>query len=101
MGQSSVYFQKISYQPYHRRETINPSTGKSLGHVSSGDKADIDLAVKAATAAFNQVWGLKTAGHRRGRLMIELALAIEAHADTLAVRLFPILTSLPEQFTPA
>lgn len=55
--------------------------------VSSASPADVDRAVEAATVAFKNVWGLKTAGHQRGRLMVELAQAIETHADTIAVRI--------------
>lgn len=32
--------------------TINPASGQKLADVSEGDKADVDLAVKAAQAAF-------------------------------------------------
>ena len=32
--------------------TINPSTGKKIADISEGDKADVDLAVKAAQKAF-------------------------------------------------
>merc|ERR1719350_1321789 len=33
-------------------ETINPATGEVIANVAEGDKADVDLAVKAATEAF-------------------------------------------------
>ncbi|KAG0139641.1 hypothetical protein CROQUDRAFT_666206 [Cronartium quercuum f. sp. fusiforme G11] len=65
-------------------ETLNPSSGKSLGNVSAATKVDIDRAVEAASKAFKEVWGLKTPGHERGRLLIKLAEAIEANADTLS-----------------
>lgn len=32
--------------------TINPANGQKIADVSEGDKADVDLAVKAAQAAF-------------------------------------------------
>ena len=32
--------------------TINPATGKKIADVAEGDKADVDLAVKAAQRAF-------------------------------------------------
>lgn len=65
-------------------ETVDPTNGKSLGCVSAAGKADVDRAVEAATKAFEEVWGLNTPGHQRGRLLIELAQAIEANADTIA-----------------
>ncbi|KAH9823005.1 aldehyde dehydrogenase domain-containing protein [Melampsora americana] len=65
-------------------ETIDPTTGKVLGRVASAGEADVDKAVEAATKAYNETWGLKTPGHQRGRLMIELAQAMEENADTLA-----------------
>lgn len=34
--------------------TLNPVTGKPLALVAEGDKADIDLAVKAAKKAFER-----------------------------------------------
>ena len=34
-------------------ETINPSTGDTICRVAEGDKADIDLAVKAARKALD------------------------------------------------
>ncbi len=34
--------------------TYNPATGEVLSYVAEGDKADIDQAVKAARAAFEQ-----------------------------------------------
>lgn len=70
--------------PVHR-ESLDPSTGKSLGHVSAAGIDDVDRAVDAATKAFKDVWGLKTPGHERGRLLLELARAIETNADALGV----------------
>lgn len=32
--------------------TVSPATGEVIGHVAEGDSADVDLAVKAAHAAF-------------------------------------------------
>jgi hypothetical protein len=36
-------------------ETLNPATGQAIAQVAEGDKADVDLAVKAATEAFRWV----------------------------------------------
>ena len=63
--------------------TTNPSTGEPICEVAEGEKADIDLAVKAARQALDGSWSqLSAAG--RGRLLYKLADAIEAHADELA-----------------
>ncbi|MBV6273666.1 aldehyde dehydrogenase family protein [Alcaligenaceae bacterium CGII-47] len=67
-------------------DTINvvaPSTGASIGEISRGDKADIDLAVAAARQAFEGVWG-NTAAADRGRLLSRLGLKIAEHAEELA-----------------
>ena len=34
--------------------TVNPATGETICQVAEGDKADVDLAVKAARKAFEQ-----------------------------------------------
>lgn len=53
---------------------INPATGKKIVDVAEGDKADVDLAVKAAQKAFarGSVWRNMDAS-ARGRLMNKLA----------------------------
>jgi aldehyde dehydrogenase (NAD+) len=64
--------------------TLNPATGETICTVAEGDKADIDLAVKAARKAFESgPWGRMNASER-GRLIYKLADAIEAHQDELA-----------------
>lgn len=52
---------------------MNPQTGKTLAEVAEGDKADIDLAVKAAKKAFerNSPWRTLDAS-ARGRLINKL-----------------------------
>jgi aldehyde dehydrogenase (NAD+) len=64
--------------------TLNPATGETICQVAEGDKADIDLAVKAARKAFDEgPWSKMTAAER-GRLMYKLADLIEANAPELA-----------------
>jgi aldehyde dehydrogenase (NAD+) len=64
--------------------TTNPATGEVICNVAEGDKADIDLAVKAARHAFEHgPWGKMNAS-ARGRLMHKLADAIEANVNELA-----------------
>ena len=65
-------------------ETINPTTGDTICQVAEGDKADVDLAVKAARKALeSKAWSRMTAADR-GRLMFKLADLIEQHVDELA-----------------
>jgi aldehyde dehydrogenase (NAD+) len=64
-------------------QTVNPATGKVICEVAEGDKADVDLAVKAARKAYEGPWG-KMNPSERGRLIGKLADAIEKHADELA-----------------
>ncbi|KAH3809551.1 hypothetical protein DPMN_137924 [Dreissena polymorpha] len=54
--------------------TLNPCTGKEICQVQEADKADVDLAVKAARAAFRRgsPWR-KLDASKRGQLMNKLA----------------------------
>lgn len=65
--------------------TNNPSNNKKLADIAEGDKADVDLAVKAAQKAFTRgsEWRNLDAS-QRGRLMNKLADLIERDADVLA-----------------
>jgi aldehyde dehydrogenase (NAD+) len=64
--------------------TVNPATGEVICQVAEGDKADIDLAVKAARKAFESGPWPKMSGAERGRLLHKLADAIEKNIDELA-----------------
>ncbi|CAH8654605.1 unnamed protein product [Dicrocoelium dendriticum] len=66
-------------------QTINPSTGEQICDVSSGDKVDIDEAVKAAKEAFSlgSEWRRMNASYR-GRLLNRLADLIERDRVYLA-----------------
>src|SRR5437763_11724411 len=64
--------------------TVNPATGDVICQVAEGDKADIDLAVKAARKAFESGPWPKMAASQRGRLLHKLADAIEKNIDELA-----------------
>jgi aldehyde dehydrogenase (NAD+) len=64
--------------------TLNPSTGEPICHVAEGDKADIDLAVKAARKAFESGPWPRMNASDRGRLINKLADAIEANKEELA-----------------
>jgi phenylacetaldehyde dehydrogenase len=64
--------------------TYDPSTGEVLAKVAEGDKADIDEAVKAARAAFeNGPWRKMTASER-GKLMWKLADLLEKNLEEFA-----------------
>src|SRR5690242_10733629 len=65
-------------------ETINPATGDVICNVAEGDKADIDLAVKAARKAFEDGPWSKMNASERGRLLNKLADLIEKNKDELA-----------------
>ena len=75
--------------------TYNPATGEVLAQVAEGDKADVDLAVKAARKAFESgPWSRMTAS-QRGRLIRKLGDLLEqnveqfAMLETLMVSLYP------------
>src|ERR1700740_2021270 len=63
---------------------INPATGGTICQVAEGDKADVDLAVKAARKALESGLWKKMDAADRGRLMFKLADMIEKQADELA-----------------
>jgi len=63
--------------------TVNPSTAEVMVNVYEADKADVDIAVHAAKAAFEGGWN-KVTPIERGRLMNKLADLMERDADILA-----------------
>jgi aldehyde dehydrogenase (NAD+) len=65
-------------------ETLNPATGEVICQVAEGDKADVDLAVKAARKAFEEGPWSKMNASERGRLLNKLADLIEQNKDELA-----------------
>ena len=64
--------------------TYNPATGEILAHVAEADKADIDLAVKAARKAFESGPWPEMSPSQRGRLLWKLAELIDEHKEELA-----------------
>src|SRR5204863_2939715 len=64
--------------------TVNPATGETICQVAEGDKADIDLAVKAARKAFESGPWSKMSAAERGRLLNKLADQIEQNQEELA-----------------
>src|ERR1700693_4017521 len=65
-------------------ETINPSNEEVLALIAEGDKADVDLAVKAARKALEEGEWSKIRPHERARYLFKIAELIDAHADELA-----------------
>ena len=65
--------------------TINPATGEAITRVAEADAADVDKAVAAARAAFdNGPWRKKVTAAGRGVMLNKLADLVEKHADELA-----------------
>ena len=75
-----------------RIQVVNPHDNSVITAVAEAQKADIDRAVEAARKAFS-AWS-KSAAADRGRLLLKLADAIEAHSEELA-RLETIDTGHP------
>jgi aldehyde dehydrogenase (NAD+) len=67
-----------------RFETLNPATGEVITSVAEADKADVDLAVKAARKAFEEGPWSKMTATDRGRILSKLADLIMEHRDELA-----------------
>jgi 1-pyrroline dehydrogenase len=64
-------------------EDINPATGESVATVQVGTREDADRAVAAAQKAYDEVW-FDTPPKERAAMMLALADAIDADADTMA-----------------
>ena len=65
-------------------ETLNPATGKVLCEVAEADKADIDLAVRAARRALEAGPYPKMSASERGRLLWRVGELILKYGDELA-----------------
>ena len=66
-----------------RFESVDPSTGMSLGRVAQGTAVDIDAAVQAARAAY-PAWAALVP-HARARHLYALARTVQKHSRFLAV----------------
>jgi aldehyde dehydrogenase (NAD+) len=64
-------------------ETTDPSTGEKLATIAQGSAADIDAAVRAASAALPK-WQALTS-HARARYLYALARTVQKHSRRLAV----------------
>lgn len=65
--------------------SINPYTGASWAEVPAADDTDVDKAVTAARAAFDEGPWPRMPGVERSRIMRRLAQLIEERADSLAI----------------
>jgi 1-pyrroline dehydrogenase len=61
---------------------VNPSTGEVIAEVPNATAEDVDRAVAAARAAFEETWFDSTPGERQA-MLLKLADAIDGHADEL------------------
>jgi aldehyde dehydrogenase (NAD+) len=65
-------------------DTYNPATGEVLGQLAEGDAQDVDLAVKAARAAFEGPWS-KWTPYQRQMLLMRIHEIIERNFDELSM----------------
>merc|ERR1712225_223769 len=64
-------------------ETINPATEEVICSVSEATEKDVDIAVAAASKAFEGTWRKETP-ENRGKLLVKLADLIEKNLDLIA-----------------
>ena len=65
-------------------KTINPANEQVLAEVAYGNEKDIDLAVKAARKAYNEVWS-KMPGKERAKYIYRIARLMQEQSRELAV----------------
>jgi aldehyde dehydrogenase (NAD+) len=65
-------------------DSINPATEEKLCEIALADAEDVDLAVKAARRAFENVWS-KMPGRDRGKYLYRVARIIQEKSRELAV----------------
>ncbi|WIV58591.1 aldehyde dehydrogenase family protein [Amycolatopsis nalaikhensis] len=85
---------KDSYKPFVNGEfvdgsgeplkTINPATEEVLAEVGTASKSDVDIAVKAARKAYDNVWS-KMPGTERAKYLFRIARLIQERSRELAV----------------
>eukprot|EP00879_Flechtneria_rotunda_P019217 GHRR01020178.1.p1 GENE.GHRR01020178.1~~GHRR01020178.1.p1 ORF type:complete len:390 (+),score=99.31 GHRR01020178.1:177-1346(+) len=66
-------------------EVIDPCTGDVIKQVANADTEDVDVAIKAARAAFDEGPWPRMGGKGRGRLMYRIADLMEQHLTELAL----------------
>ena len=65
-------------------DTFNPATEEKITSVQEADRADVDLAVKAARKAFDEGPWRRMDAAERGKIMYRLADLIEKNGDEIA-----------------
>src|SRR6202140_2588941 len=65
------------------QEIVNPATGKVIAEVPKGTEEDVNLAVRAARDAFDDVW-YDTTPRERSEMLLKLADVLTLHGDELA-----------------
>lgn len=65
-------------------DTFNPATGEKISEIAAANKEDVDLAVKAARDAYENVWS-KMSGKDRGRLLFRVARILQERAREFCV----------------
>jgi len=65
-------------------DSIDPATGEVLARVAEGDRADVDLAVRAARRAFESGPWAKMSASERGRIIWKIADLLEQHTEEFA-----------------
>ena len=73
---------RVSPAAARTAEVFNPATGAVIARVALAEAADVDAAVRAATAAY-PAWSA-TPSLRRARILSRFKELVEAHADELA-----------------
>ncbi len=64
--------------------SVSPSTERQIAMFASADEGDVDAAVRAARAAFRDVWG-PMSGRDRGKYLFRIARILQERARELAV----------------
>lgn len=64
--------------------TINPATGETIAQIAAADAGDVDRAVAAARAAFNDPAWRNMVPAARAKLLWRIAEVIDAHLDELS-----------------
>jgi len=65
-------------------DSLNPATEEKLSEIAAADASDVDQAIKAARAAYENVWS-KIPGRERGKYLYRIARIIQEKSRELAV----------------
>ncbi len=84
-GRAVINGERVAARSGQSFDCISPVDGRILTQVARGSEADIDAAVSAARAAFEDRRWSGLAPAQRKRIMIKFADLLLAHADELAI----------------